>query len=160
MPIIVLNCRTEKWHNFWFENQKLQNIRDHCTCLHKYLHCFWYLQCKRNYVKVNYKKKWKVCCKNLRFAFSFFLQQNLQTFRWGRGPHSGTSGGHHPAVLDYRTGYIRSHLRSPSGRVRWLNNTHFQPPNQSIKRCLKPISWIHDLHENTPMYQLIDWTKV
>ncbi|XP_037911407.1 putative thiamine transporter SLC35F3 isoform X3 [Hermetia illucens] len=38
--------------------------------------------------------------------------------RWGRGPHSGSLTGQHPTVIDYRTGYIRSHLRSPSGRVR------------------------------------------
>ncbi|KQS38693.1 uncharacterized protein Dere_GG24099, isoform I [Drosophila erecta] len=38
--------------------------------------------------------------------------------RWGRGPRSGTSTGQHPTIIDYRTGYIRSHLRSPSGRVR------------------------------------------
>ncbi|XP_032596347.1 putative thiamine transporter SLC35F3 isoform X3 [Drosophila grimshawi] len=38
--------------------------------------------------------------------------------RWGRGPRSGTSIGQHPTIIDYRTGYIRSHLRSPSGRVR------------------------------------------
>lgn len=37
--------------------------------------------------------------------------------RWGRHPRSGTPS-HHRDVIDYRTGYIRSHLRSPSGRVR------------------------------------------
>lgn len=38
--------------------------------------------------------------------------------RWGRGTRNGSLTGHHPTVIDYRTGYIRSHLRSPSGRVR------------------------------------------
>uniref|UniRef100_A0AAG5CQN7 EamA domain-containing protein n=1 Tax=Anopheles atroparvus TaxID=41427 RepID=A0AAG5CQN7_ANOAO len=37
--------------------------------------------------------------------------------RWGRHPRSGTPSQHRD-VIDYRTGYIRSHLRSPSGRVR------------------------------------------
>lgn len=40
--------------------------------------------------------------------------------RWGRGPRHGSLAGQHPTIIDYRTGYIRSHLRSPSGRVRWL----------------------------------------
>ncbi|KAL9891903.1 putative thiamine transporter SLC35F3 isoform X3 [Glossina fuscipes] len=38
--------------------------------------------------------------------------------RWGRGPRHGSLAGQHPTIIDYRTGYIRSHLRSPSGRVR------------------------------------------
>ncbi|XP_055698588.1 putative thiamine transporter SLC35F3 isoform X2 [Phlebotomus papatasi] len=38
--------------------------------------------------------------------------------RWGRHPRNGTPGGPYRDVIDYRTGYIRSHLRSPSGRVR------------------------------------------
>ncbi|XP_055848949.1 putative thiamine transporter SLC35F3 isoform X3 [Episyrphus balteatus] len=38
--------------------------------------------------------------------------------RWGRGPRNGSLSGQHPTTIDYRTGYIRSHLRSPSGRVR------------------------------------------
>ncbi|XP_067617549.1 solute carrier family 35 member F4 isoform X3 [Eurosta solidaginis] len=38
--------------------------------------------------------------------------------RWGRGPRHGSLTGQHPTIIDYRTGYIRSHLRSPSGRVR------------------------------------------
>lgn len=49
--------------------------------------------------------------------------------RWGRGPRSGYHSGIHPIITDYRTGYIRSHLRSPSGRVRWLSPClkHFLP---------------------------------
>lgn len=39
--------------------------------------------------------------------------------RWKRGRQNGYHLGQHPIVIDYRTGYIRSHLRSPSGRVRW-----------------------------------------
>ncbi|XP_066146522.1 solute carrier family 35 member F3 isoform X1 [Euwallacea fornicatus] len=39
--------------------------------------------------------------------------------RWTRRNRHGTLGGiHRREVIDYRTGYIRSHLRSPSGRVR------------------------------------------
>lgn len=110
--------------------------------------------------KINLDLKWEHTehlCKNWIFSFFSLFFQQPKIFRWGRGPHNGTSGGHHPAVIDYRTGYIRSHLRSPSGRVRWLN-THFRRASQSIKRCQKPISWINDLHENIPTYQLIDWS--
>lgn len=42
--------------------------------------------------------------------------------RWGKGIRSGYRSAPHPIVTDYRTGYIRSHLRSPSGRVRWPNH--------------------------------------
>ncbi|KAF4523838.1 hypothetical protein B566_EDAN013606 [Ephemera danica] len=38
--------------------------------------------------------------------------------RWSRRHRSGSSAGQRRDVVDYRTGYIRSHLRSPSGRVR------------------------------------------
>ncbi|XP_063911751.1 solute carrier family 35 member F3 isoform X3 [Zophobas morio] len=38
--------------------------------------------------------------------------------RWSRRSRHGMQGTHRRDVVDYRTGYIRSHLRSPSGRVR------------------------------------------
>ncbi|GLV43767.1 uncharacterized protein CBL_06909 [Carabus blaptoides fortunei] len=38
--------------------------------------------------------------------------------RWSRRHRHGVPGNHRRDVVDYRTGYIRSHLRSPSGRVR------------------------------------------
>ncbi|KOX72226.1 Solute carrier family 35 member F3 [Melipona quadrifasciata] len=38
--------------------------------------------------------------------------------RWSRRHGHGVSGGTQRDVIDYRTGYIKSHLRSPSGRVR------------------------------------------
>ncbi|XP_044258679.1 putative thiamine transporter SLC35F3 isoform X2 [Tribolium madens] len=38
--------------------------------------------------------------------------------RWSRRNRHGMQGAHRRDVVDYRTGYIRSHLRSPSGRVR------------------------------------------
>lgn len=38
--------------------------------------------------------------------------------RWSRRHRHGVQGNHRRDVVDYRTGYIRSHLRSPSGRVR------------------------------------------
>ncbi|XP_065170768.1 solute carrier family 35 member F3 isoform X2 [Atheta coriaria] len=38
--------------------------------------------------------------------------------RWSRRSRHGVQGPHRRDVVDYRTGYIRSHLRSPSGRVR------------------------------------------
>lgn len=42
--------------------------------------------------------------------------------RWVRHPRSATPGSQPPlGSTDYRTGYIHSHLRSPSGRVRWLS---------------------------------------
>ncbi|KAK0094399.1 hypothetical protein PV326_011033 [Microctonus aethiopoides] len=39
-------------------------------------------------------------------------------FRWSRRRRHGMPGGTARDVIDYRTGYIKSHLRSPSGRVR------------------------------------------
>ncbi|XP_034949349.1 putative thiamine transporter SLC35F3 isoform X2 [Chelonus insularis] len=38
--------------------------------------------------------------------------------RWSRRHRHGMPGGASRDVIDYRTGYIKSHLRSPSGRVR------------------------------------------
>ncbi|XP_012059292.1 PREDICTED: putative thiamine transporter SLC35F3 [Atta cephalotes] len=38
--------------------------------------------------------------------------------RWSRKHRHGMSDGSSRDVIDYRTGYIKSHLRSPSGRVR------------------------------------------
>ncbi|XP_012268452.2 putative thiamine transporter SLC35F3 isoform X4 [Athalia rosae] len=38
--------------------------------------------------------------------------------RWSRRHRHGSSGGTSRDAIDYRTGYIKSHLRSPSGRVR------------------------------------------
>ncbi|XP_026277318.1 putative thiamine transporter SLC35F3 [Frankliniella occidentalis] len=38
--------------------------------------------------------------------------------RWSRRSRHGLPGSQQRTVVDYRTGYIRSHLRSPSGRVR------------------------------------------
>ncbi|XP_044592635.1 putative thiamine transporter SLC35F3 [Cotesia glomerata] len=38
--------------------------------------------------------------------------------RWSRKHRHGIPGGAARDVIDYRTGYIKSHLRSPSGRVR------------------------------------------
>ncbi|XP_058789076.1 solute carrier family 35 member F4 isoform X3 [Phymastichus coffea] len=38
--------------------------------------------------------------------------------RWSRRHRHGMSGGLSKDIVDYRTGYIKSHLRSPSGRVR------------------------------------------
>ncbi|KAK0165757.1 hypothetical protein PV328_004251 [Microctonus aethiopoides] len=38
--------------------------------------------------------------------------------RWSRRRRHGMPGGTARDVIDYRTGYIKSHLRSPSGRVR------------------------------------------
>lgn len=38
--------------------------------------------------------------------------------RWSRRHRHGAQGSQRRDVVDYRTGYIRSHLRSPSGRVR------------------------------------------
>ncbi|XP_076238880.1 solute carrier family 35 member F3 isoform X3 [Calliopsis andreniformis] len=38
--------------------------------------------------------------------------------RWSRRHGHGVPGGTQRDVIDYRTGYIKSHLRSPSGRVR------------------------------------------
>uniref|UniRef100_A0AAR5Q515 EamA domain-containing protein n=1 Tax=Dendroctonus ponderosae TaxID=77166 RepID=A0AAR5Q515_DENPD len=38
--------------------------------------------------------------------------------RWSRRNRHGSQGMHRRDIIDYRTGYIRSHLRSPSGRVR------------------------------------------
>lgn len=55
------------------------------------------------------------------FFFSFVTDWLHHDSRWGRHLN------HHPglpttAPVDLRTGYIsRSHLRSPSGRVRWLS---------------------------------------
>lgn len=43
----------------------------------------------------------------------------LNAYRWTRRSRHGTPGTHRRDIVDYRTGYIRSHLRSPSGRVRW-----------------------------------------
>ncbi|XP_018331457.1 putative thiamine transporter SLC35F3 isoform X2 [Agrilus planipennis] len=40
------------------------------------------------------------------------------TARWSRRSRRGTPGERRRDIIDYRTGYIRSHLRSPSGRVR------------------------------------------
>ncbi|XP_023716818.1 putative thiamine transporter SLC35F3 isoform X2 [Cryptotermes secundus] len=38
--------------------------------------------------------------------------------RWSRRNRHGAQGSQRRDIVDYRTGYIRSHLRSPSGRVR------------------------------------------
>ncbi|XP_031783945.1 putative thiamine transporter SLC35F3 isoform X6 [Nasonia vitripennis] len=38
--------------------------------------------------------------------------------RWSRRHRHGISGNASRDIIDYRTGYIKSHLRSPSGRVR------------------------------------------
>lgn len=38
--------------------------------------------------------------------------------RWSRRHRHGIPGGSARDIIDYRTGYIKSHLRSPSGRVR------------------------------------------
>ncbi|XP_043472021.1 putative thiamine transporter SLC35F3 isoform X2 [Leptopilina heterotoma] len=38
--------------------------------------------------------------------------------RWSRRHRHGIPGGATRDIIDYRTGYIKSHLRSPSGRVR------------------------------------------
>ncbi|XP_039275413.1 putative thiamine transporter SLC35F3 isoform X7 [Nilaparvata lugens] len=38
--------------------------------------------------------------------------------RWSRRHRHGSQANQQRTVIDYRTGYIRSHLRSPSGRVR------------------------------------------
>ncbi|KDR06510.1 hypothetical protein L798_04188, partial [Zootermopsis nevadensis] len=38
--------------------------------------------------------------------------------RWSRRNRHGVQGSQRRDIVDYRTGYIRSHLRSPSGRVR------------------------------------------
>lgn len=43
----------------------------------------------------------------------------MRLLRWSRSRKRGTNGtGRNRDAMDYRTGYIRSHLRSPSGRVR------------------------------------------
>ncbi|XP_063243739.1 solute carrier family 35 member F3 isoform X2 [Bacillus rossius redtenbacheri] len=42
----------------------------------------------------------------------------MRVLRWSRRHRHGTQGSQRRDVVDYRTGYIRSHLRSPSGRVR------------------------------------------
>jgi len=42
----------------------------------------------------------------------------LFCFRWSRRHRHGVQGSQRRDIVDYRTGYIRSHLRSPSGRVR------------------------------------------
>ncbi|XP_037296968.1 putative thiamine transporter SLC35F3 [Manduca sexta] len=43
----------------------------------------------------------------------------MRLLRWSRRRQRGSSGsGRNRDAMDYRTGYIRSHLRSPSGRVR------------------------------------------
>ncbi|XP_043595017.1 putative thiamine transporter SLC35F3 isoform X2 [Bombus pyrosoma] len=46
------------------------------------------------------------------------LEYRTQFCRWSRRHGHGVSGGTQRDVIDYRTGYIKSHLRSPSGRVR------------------------------------------
>ena len=46
------------------------------------------------------------------------IYKNDLNFRWSRRHRHGMSGGSSRDVIDYRTGYIKSHLRSPSGRVR------------------------------------------
>lgn len=46
-----------------------------------------------------------------------YLNTLLKNNRWSLRRHSGGCGARRELV-DYRTGYIRSHLRSPSGRVR------------------------------------------
>ncbi|CAB3222323.1 unnamed protein product [Arctia plantaginis] len=43
----------------------------------------------------------------------------MRLLRWSRSRQRGNNGaGRNRDAMDYRTGYIRSHLRSPSGRVR------------------------------------------
>ncbi|KAF9420440.1 hypothetical protein HW555_003362 [Spodoptera exigua] len=43
----------------------------------------------------------------------------MRLLRWSRSRKRGNNGtGRNRDAMDYRTGYIRSHLRSPSGRVR------------------------------------------
>jgi hypothetical protein len=54
-------------------------------------------------------------CKNKLFLFCF---------RWSRRHRHGAQGSQRRDIVDYRTGYIRSHLRSPSGRVRWPDPGH------------------------------------
>ncbi|XP_060647950.1 uncharacterized protein LOC132785738 isoform X3 [Drosophila nasuta] len=68
--------------------------------------------------------RYQCCCELAEIRYAHSIDQMLSIImlghnaRWGRGPRSGTSTGQHPTIIDYRTGYIRSHLRSPSGRVR------------------------------------------
>lgn len=52
--------------------------------------------------------------------------------RWTRRSRHGMQGSHRRDVVDYRTGYIRSHLRSPSGRVRWRNSEATKMRHKSI----------------------------
>jgi hypothetical protein len=54
------------------------------------------------------------------------LQNKLFLFhsRWSRRHRHGAQGSQRRDIVDYRTGYIRSHLRSPSGRVRWPDPGH------------------------------------
>uniref|UniRef100_A0ABD2X0M1 EamA domain-containing protein n=1 Tax=Trichogramma kaykai TaxID=54128 RepID=A0ABD2X0M1_9HYME len=42
----------------------------------------------------------------------------MRLLRWSRRHRHGISGCSSKDMIDYRTGYIKSHLRSPSGRVR------------------------------------------
>ncbi|OWR48901.1 Solute carrier family 35 member F3 [Danaus plexippus plexippus] len=42
----------------------------------------------------------------------------MRLLRWSRSRQTAQAGGRRRDAVDYRTGYIRSHLRSPSGRVR------------------------------------------
>lgn len=48
----------------------------------------------------------------------------IPCYRWSRRHRHGTQGSQRRDIIDYRTGYIRSHLRSPSGRVRWPDQSH------------------------------------
>ncbi|KZC06781.1 Solute carrier family 35 member F3 [Dufourea novaeangliae] len=53
------------------------------------------------------------------YVISLMTIINLTSnYRWSRSHGHGVSGGTQRDVIDYRTGYIKSHLRSPSGRVR------------------------------------------
>lgn len=61
------------------------------------------------------------------------ILNNFDGCRWSRRNRHGMQGTHRRDVVDYRTGYIRSHLRSPSGRVRWPNPT---PINTDMKEYL------------------------
>ncbi|KOC58875.1 Solute carrier family 35 member F3 [Habropoda laboriosa] len=81
--------------------------------------------CYRNIVLMSHTVRGKKIHR-LRFCvllynrkFICFLEKVLKHCSlWSRRHGHGVSGGTQRDVIDYRTGYIKSHLRSPSGRVR------------------------------------------
>lgn len=61
--------------------------------------------------------------------------------RWSR-KNRGLPPNPPKVEIDYRTGYIRSHLRSPSGRVRW--------PTRARRRTTKPEPLFREVNEPGP----------